>query len=262
MDDMYEVVNNISMWLNDFVKENNIDLKDMAQKLDCSTVYLENFLKYKDNPIGLRQYIYPRISFLGKLCDVYKVKIQEVVSYGSNKEVKLSDEEKLVKLVNIFKEKYIGTELNVEMIKNEISTFMTIEEVREYPNFVIFEIHDLIFGDNNIKTDIREFRILVENKKIKYLVLEQSTYSNMVNSIKQRYYYDKENFLFVSSIKMEEVLMLMNLCIETTIKYNQETVYIDRHEDKQEAIDFNDKILSEVVGGKTIEEIKELYNNF
>jgi len=74
-------------------------------------------------------------------------------------------------------------------------------------------------------------------------------------------YIDKENVLFVSSVKMDENLAYNNLCYETIMSYNGNFFYQHKNSIKEATIDFYNNIFNEILNGKSIEEIKVLYAN-
>ena len=71
-----EFVLNLSKWMNKYVKENNLDVKDMAKKLECSESYINVILDY---PKYINEYgehgLGVSMEFLMKISNTYNVKI-------------------------------------------------------------------------------------------------------------------------------------------------------------------------------------------
>jgi len=69
---------NLSEWINDFIKKNNIDIQEMAKELECSSCFLEILLKYKDNPSELSLKNGISIQFISKLKGKYNAPLDEI----------------------------------------------------------------------------------------------------------------------------------------------------------------------------------------
>lgn len=72
------LLKNISEWLNDFIKQNNIDIKEMAKELECSSSFLEILLKYKDNPSEYNLKNGISIQFIAKIKQKYNAPLDEI----------------------------------------------------------------------------------------------------------------------------------------------------------------------------------------
>ena len=69
---------NISIWLNEIKNKNNIDIKDMAKELECSSSFLEILLKYKDNPVEYNFENGISIQFIAKIKQKYNAPLDEI----------------------------------------------------------------------------------------------------------------------------------------------------------------------------------------
>lgn len=69
---------NISEWLNVFISKNNIDIKDMAKELECTSSFLEVLLKHKDNPSEYNLKNGISIQFVAKLKQKYNAPLDEI----------------------------------------------------------------------------------------------------------------------------------------------------------------------------------------
>lgn len=161
-----------------------------------------------------------------------------------------------------FRNNYIGKQMDVQEIKKLLNdNYQTkIKDIMEKENTVSIDIEPVNMQDHEMNICINKLDLVVREGIIGYLVVEQETTSVMINSVKQKYYFDKENELFVSSVKMDEKMAWDNLCYETMISYNGKFFYQDRYSMKEAAINFNDDIFNQIVSGKTIEEIKGIYD--
>ena len=169
----------------------------------------------------------------------------------------------LSEFISEFRNKYIGKQIDLEEIKELLNNnYQTkINEIIENKNMITIDIEPINIQDHEMNISISRLNVITRKDIITYLVVEQKTTSIMINSVKQKYYFDKENELFVSSVKMDEKIVLYNACYETMIKYNGEFFYQDRYATEDETIKFNDKIFDEIVNSdKTIQEIKEIYS--
>lgn len=169
----------------------------------------------------------------------------------------------LSEFVSEFRDKYIGKQMDIQEIKKLLNdNYQTkINDIIEDKNIVSIDIEPVNIQDHEMNICINRLNVITRKDIITYLVAEQETTSVMINSVKQKYYFDKENELFVSSVKMDEKIALFNACYETMIKYNGEFFYQDRCATEEETIEFNDKIFDEIVNsGKTIQEIKKIYS--
>ena len=128
----------------------------------------------------------------------------------------------LSEFTNEFRNKYIGKEINMQEIKKILNdNYKTkINDIIENENIVSIDIEPINMIDNKMNICIKKLEVIIKKGIIVYLVVEQETTSIMSNSIKQKYYFDKENELFVSSVKMNEKMIWNNLCYETMISYN------------------------------------------
>lgn len=162
-----------------------------------------------------------------------------------------------------FRNNYIGKQFEIQQIKTMLNdTYQAkVKDIMENENVVSINIDTVNMMDHEMNICISKLDIIVREGIIAYLIVEQETNSIMINSVKQRYYFDKENELFVSSIKMDEKMAWNNLCYETMMKYNEKFFYQDRYSMKEAAINFNNDIFDEIRNGKTIEEIKEIYSS-
>ncbi len=169
----------------------------------------------------------------------------------------------LSEFVSEFRDKYIGKQIEIQEIKKLLNDNYQakINDSVENKNIVSIDIKPVKMQDHEKNICINRLNIITRKGIIAYLVVEQEFTSVMVNSVRQRYYFDKENELFVSSVKMDENMILYNLCYETMIKYNGEFFFQDRYSKKEEAISFNDAIFAQIINDKTIEEIKEIYDS-
>lgn len=69
---------NLSKWINEFIKKNNISIQEMAKELECSSSFLEILLKYKDNPSEFRLKNGISIQFISKLKGKYNAPLDEI----------------------------------------------------------------------------------------------------------------------------------------------------------------------------------------
>lgn len=169
----------------------------------------------------------------------------------------------LSEFVNEFRNKYIGKQMNIQEIKKLLNdNYQTkINDIIEDKNIVSIDIEPVNMQDHEMNICISRLNVITRKDIITYLVVEQKTTSVMINSVKQKYYFDKENELFVSSVKMDEKIALFNACYETMISYNGKFFYQNRHSIQEIAVTFNDDIFKQIVNDKTIEEIKEMYDS-
>lgn len=169
----------------------------------------------------------------------------------------------LSEFTNEFRNKNLGKEINIQEIKKILNeNYQTkINDIVENENIVSIDIEPINMIDHEMNICINKLDVIMRKGIIAYLVIEQETYSVMINSVKQKYYFDKENELFVSSVKMNEKMIWNNLCYETMISYNGKFFYQDRYTKEEAAVDFNNNIFDEITNGKTIQQIKELYSN-
>lgn len=169
----------------------------------------------------------------------------------------------LSEFVSEFRNKYIGKPIDIQEIKKLLNNNYQaqINDIIENKNIVSIDIEPVNMQDHEMNICINRLNVITRKDIIAYLVVEQETTSVMINSVKQRYYFDKENELFVSSVKMDEKIVLNNVCYETMINYNGKFFYQDRYSIKEEAISFNDAIFAQIINDKTIEEIKEIYDS-
>lgn len=254
------VMMGVSEWLNDYKKKNNLRPEEIAKELDSSFGYIELLLDYKNHPGKYKTFNIP-IQFLSKLIDTYNITIDEILEKNEEYKEAKANNEKIIKLVNVFREKLIGQSFNVDVIKSEIPNEIVINDVCENGNLVIFETDYITMMEMEVQRSVNKFGIILQDNIIKYFILEQESLGPVLTSQKQRYYFDKENELFVSSVKLENVQMLFDMNYETMMKFNNRFFYQDRYKESDEAINFNNKILDEIINGKSLEEIKEFYNN-
>ena len=250
----------VSKWLNEYQKKNKLKSEEIAKELDCSFGYIELLLDYKNHPEKYKTFNIP-IQFLVKLKDTYNINIEEVLEQDERYVEAKTNNEKVVKLVNSFRDKLIGQEFDINTIKSEIPADIVINNISENGNLVSFEIDKITITDMEKQNNIKRFEVVLQDNTIKYFVLEQSFSTIMFESLIQRYYFDKENELFVSSVYLGDVPMIFNMNYETMMKYNNSFIYQDRYTEAEEAYEFNNKIHDEIINGKTIEDIKETYNN-
>ena len=69
---------NISKWLNEFIKQNSIDIKEMEKELECTSGFLETLLKYKDNPLKYNLKNGISIQFIAKIKQKYNAPLDEI----------------------------------------------------------------------------------------------------------------------------------------------------------------------------------------
>ena len=169
----------------------------------------------------------------------------------------------LSEFTNEFRNKNLGKEINIQEIKKILNeNYQTkINDIVENENIVSIDIEPINMIDHEMNICINKLDVIMRKGIIAYLVIEQETYSVMINSVKQKYYFDKENELFVSSVKMNEKMIWNNLCYETMISYNGKFFYQNRYSMQEAAVTFNDDIFNQIVNDKTIEEIKEMYDS-
>ena len=170
----------------------------------------------------------------------------------------------LSEFISEFRNMYIGKEISMQEIKKILNDdyHTKINEIIENENIVNVDIEPINMMDHEMNICINKLDIIRKEGIIVYLVIEQETTSIMITSVKQKYYFDKENELFVSSVKMNEGMILNNLCYETMISYNGQFFYQERESMEEAAINLNNNIFNEIKNGRTIEEIKELYSNY
>ncbi len=170
----------------------------------------------------------------------------------------------LSEFISEFRNMYIGKEISMQEIKKILNDdyHTKINEIIENENIVNVDIEPINMMDHEMNICINKLDIIRKEGIIVYLVIEQETTSIMITSVKQKYYFDKENELFVSSVKMNEGMILNNLCYETMISYNGKFFYQERESMEEAAINLNNNIFNEIKNGRTIEEIKELYSNY
>lgn len=255
-----KILMSISMWLNDYIRKNKLTSKKIAEDLECSTGYIDCLLAYKSNPeyynaIGIKD------SFIMKLSKTYNIKIDEILEYDEDYKRTKESNNKLYKAIDILRNSLIGQEFDTNKLKKEVSKAVEIKNIGQKENFVNIKIEDLFIGDKVTSIIINQFGLILKNNVIMYLVVEQNYSTYSIQAQKQRYYFDKENELFVSSVKMEGIPMLFNLNCETMIKYNNKFIYQNRHENVEEAVELNNNIFNEIMNGKTLEEIKNKYRN-
>lgn len=255
-----KILMSISMWLNDYRRKNKLTSKKIAEDLECSTGYIDCLLAYKKDPeyygsIGIKD------SFIMKLSKTYNVSIDEIFEYDEDYRRTKENNEKLYKIVDLFRNKLIGQQVDIKTIKKELSKITMINNIDVKDNYIDIKIEDLIIGDKITNSIFNQFELALKDNIIVYLILEQSYSTYSIQAQKQRYYFDKENELFVSSVKMEGIPMLFDLNCETMIKYNNNFIYQCRHENVEAAVELNNKIFDEIINGKTIEEIKNEYRN-
>ena len=254
------VIMAVSKWLNEYKEKNKLKPEEIATELDCSFGYIELLLDFKDHPTKYQNTNVP-IRFLAKLRDTYKVSIDEVLEKDERYVEAKANNEKVVKLVNSFRDKIIGKEFDIDTIKSEIPEDIVIKNISEDGNLVSFEIDKITIIDMERQNNIKKFEIILKDNTIKYFVLEQSFSSFMYESLIQRYYFDTQNELFVSSVYLGDVPMLFDMNYETMIKFNNKFIYQDRYTEEEEAYAFNNKIHDEIINGRTLEDIKKTYNN-
>lgn len=254
------VMMGVSKWLNEYKNKNNLKSEEIAKELDCSFGYIELLLDYKDHPMKYKNTSVP-IRFLAKLRDTYNLSIDEILEKDERYVEAKRNNEKVVKLVNSFRDKLIGQDFDIDTIKSEIPECIVINNISENGDLVSFEIDNITIMEMEIERNINKFEVILKDNLTKYLVLEHSYSSFMFESQIQRHYFDKDNELLVSSVYLGDVPMLFNMNYETMMKYNNKFFYQDRYTKSEEAINFNNKIHDEILNGKTLEEIKETYNN-
>ncbi len=169
----------------------------------------------------------------------------------------------LSEFVSEFRNKYIGKQMNIQEIKKLLNdNYKTkINNIIEDKNMVSINIEPVKMHNHEMNICVNRLNVITRKGIIDYLVVEQETTSAMINSVRQRYYFDKENELFVSSVKMDEKMVFNNVCYETMISYNGKFFYQNRYSMQEAAVTFNDDIFNQIVNDKTIEEIKEMYDS-
>ena len=172
--------------------------------------------------------------------------------------------ENLKKIVEYIKEKVIGKKRTIEELKNELLEKFDLEKkdiIEETKKYIFIKLNIILQENKEGKVTFKNLYIVFQNDIVKCIILEQEYNAIVSNSVKQRYYYDKENELFVSTVKIE-TSMLFSLNYETMIKYNGKFIYQDRYKKREEGEEFNNKIFNQIVNEETsIADIAEEYNS-
>lgn len=170
--------------------------------------------------------------------------------------------ENLKRIVNYIREEVIDQKRTLEELKNELEEKFGIKssDIEKVENYILLKTNIITQENKEVRVSFTNFYIVIQNDIVKCMVLEQEYKGIVSDSVKQKYYYDKENELFVSTVEFKTP-MLFSMNFETMIKYNGEFIYQDRYTTKEEAEEFNDKIFNQIVKGeKTIIEIVEECN--
>lgn len=171
--------------------------------------------------------------------------------------------ERLKRIVDYIRMEVIDQKRTLGELKNELEKKFGIEsnDIEEVKNCILLKPNIIIQENKEVRAIFTNLYIVIQNDIVRCIVLEQEYNAIVSNSVEQRYYYDKENELFVSTVKFETP-MILSLDFETMIKYNGKFIYQDRYKTKEEAKEFNDKIFNQIVNGeKNIIEIAEEYND-
>lgn len=81
----------------------------------------------------------------------------------------------------------------------------------------------------------------------------------IIESMMQRYFFDKENELFVSSVTIDDFKEPKTYTYETMMKYNDKYFFQERYKNQEKALEMNNKIFNEIVKEKSIKDIKKEY---
>lgn len=171
--------------------------------------------------------------------------------------------ENLKKMVDYIKEETIGQKRTINELKNELLEKFDLEkkDIEETKRYIFIKLDIILQENKEGKVTFKNLYIVFQNDIVKCIILEQEHNAIVSNSVKQRYYYDKENELFVSTVKIETP-MLFSLNYETMIKYNGKFIYQDRYKKREEGEEFNNKIFNQIVNEETsITDIAEEYNS-
>ena len=101
----------------------------------------------------------------------------------------------LSEFVSEFRDKYIGKQMDIQEIKKLLNdNYQTkINDIIEDKNIVSIDIEPVNIQDHEMNICINRLNVITRKDIITYLVAEQETTSVMINSVKQKYYFDKEN---------------------------------------------------------------------
>lgn len=171
--------------------------------------------------------------------------------------------EKLKMIVDYIRVEAIGQKRTLEELKKELEENfgMKSNDIEKAQNSILLKPNIIIQENKEGRVIFTNLYIVIQNDVVKCLVLEQEHNAIVSNSIKQRYYYDRENELFVSTVEFETP-MILSLNFETMIKYNGKFIYQDRYKTKEEAKEFNEMIFNQIVKGeKNIIDVAEEYND-
>ena len=98
----------------------------------------------------------------------------------------------LSEFISEFRNKYIGKQIDIEEIKELLNNnYQTkINEIIENKNMITIDIEPINIQDHEMNISISRLNVITRKDIITYLVVEQKTTSIMINSVKQKYYFD------------------------------------------------------------------------
>ena len=169
--------------------------------------------------------------------------------------------EQLNIIVETIRNEFLGKEINIKKLEEEIfaKSNIKIQSINNDNNYIKIIIDDIVMKNKEHEVIINTIYLIIRKNIVTYLVIEQKYESMIIESVMQRYFFDKENELFVSSVTIDDFKEPKTYTYETMMKYNDKYFFQERYKNQEKALEMKNKIFNEIVKEKSIEDIKKEY---